>query len=106
MKMEKEIDVTIQLEQANAMNAMQRDTIDSLLKANSNMKHVAIGILIAFVITICGFLWYESQFETLESTDEVTTTEVDLNTSGENANAEYINGNQYNDESSHNEGVE
>ena len=49
---------------------------------------------------IAGFFWYESQYETSEST--VTTTE--LTTEGENANINNVtNGDMYNDNAVHNE---
>lgn len=58
------------------------------------------------VIFYGGFVWYESQFDYV-STDSQ---EVNVETSGENANAEYndndVQGNQYNDNAVHNEGGE
>ena len=58
------------------------------------------------VIFYGGFVWYESQFDYV-STDSQ---EVNAETSGENANAEYndndVQGNQYNDNAVHNEGGE
>lgn len=58
------------------------------------------------VIFYGGFVWYESQFDYV-STDSQ---EVNVETSGENANAEYndndVQGNQHNDNAVHNEGGE
>ena len=58
------------------------------------------------VIFYGGFVWYESQFDYV-STDSQ---EVNVETSGENANAEYndndVQGNQCNDNAVHNEGGE
>lgn len=58
------------------------------------------------VIFYGGFVWYESQFDYV-STDSQ---EVNVETSGENANAEYndndVQGNQYNDNAVRNEGGE
>ena len=53
-----------------------------------------------------GFVWYESQFETIQTTEETETKDVDLSTSGDNADATYndVSGNQYNDDAVHNEG--
>lgn len=53
-----------------------------------------------------GFVWYESQFETVQTTEETETKDVDLSTSGDNADATYndVSGNQYNDNAVHNEG--
>lgn len=53
-----------------------------------------------------GFVWYESQFETVQTTEETETKDVDLSTSGDNADATYndVSGDQYNDDAVHNEG--
>lgn len=75
---------------------------------SNRMKDKIIIVLIVFmfleaVIGYCGFVWYESQFDYV--TTEQTTQDVDLGTEGENANAEYndVQGNQYNDNATHNE---
>lgn len=68
-----------------------------------------ICMLIEAVVFYGGFIWYESQFEIKETTTETetldTTYDIDLNTQGENANIDYNNveGNQYNDNATHNE---
>ena len=69
-------------------------------------KIIIVLIVLMFleaVIGYCGFVWYESQFDYV--TTEQTTSDVDLSTEGENANAEYndVQGNQYNDSATHNE---
>ena len=58
------------------------------------------------VIGFTGFVWYESQFETVQTTEETETKDVDLSTSGDSADATYndVSGNQYDDDSVHNEG--
>lgn len=58
------------------------------------------------VIGFTGFVWYESQFETVQTTEETETRDVDLSTSGDSADATYndVSGNQYNDNAVHNEG--
>lgn len=67
---------------------------------------VLLVVLIFFeaVVFYCGFVWYESQFDYV--TTETSEQEVDLSTEGDNASAEYndVDGNQYNDSSTHNEG--
>lgn len=75
---------------------------------SNRMKDKIIVVLIVLmfleaVIGYCGFIWYESQFDYV--TTEQTTQDVDLSTEGENANAEYneVQGNQYNDNATHNE---
>lgn len=66
-------------------------------------KIIILLIVLMFaeaVIGYSGFVWYESQFET------TTTETVEVGTEGDNANAEYndVEGNQYNDNATHNEG--
>lgn len=72
-------------------------------------KIIVILIVLMFleaVVGYCGFVYYESQFDYVETYD--TTKDVDIDTKGDNANAEYndVNGNQYNDDAVHNEGGE
>lgn len=80
-------------------------------KRSNKLKDIIIIILIVLMFLQSAFnfgcfVWYESQF------DYVTTGEsgkdVDIETSGDNANAEYndVNGNQYNDNAVHNQGGE
>lgn len=58
------------------------------------------------VVGFTGFVWYESQFETVQTTEETETKDVDLSTSGDSADATYndVSGDQYNDDAVHNEG--
>ena len=92
------------------MNEFEKVLIDSqkeVNKSNSRKdKIIALLIVLMFfeaVIGYCGFVWYESQFDYV--TTEQTTQDVDLSTEGENANEEYndVQGNQYNDNATHNE---
>lgn len=78
-------------------------------KRSNKLKDIIIIILIVLMFLQSAFnfgcfVWYESQF------DYVTTDgkNVDVETSGDNANAEYndVNGNQYNDNAVHNQGGE
>ena len=78
-------------------------------KRSNKLKDIIIIILIVLmflqsVFNFGCFVWYESQF------DYVTTNgkDVDVETSGDNANAEYndVSGNQYNDNAVHNQGGE
>lgn len=78
---------------------------------SSKIKDKIIVLLIVLmfleaVVGYCGFVWYESQFDYV--TTEETTTDVELSTEGDSANAEYndVEGSQYNDSSVHNEGTE
>lgn len=78
-------------------------------RRSNKLKDIIIIILIVLMFLQSAFnfgcfVWYESQF------DYVTTNgkDVDIETSGDNANAEYndVNGNQYNDNAVHNQGGE
>lgn len=78
-------------------------------KRSNKLKDIIIIILIVLMflqsaLNFGCFVWYESQF------DYVTTNgkDVDIETSGDNADAEYndVNGNQYNDNAVHNQGGE
>lgn len=69
-------------------------------------KIIIVLIVLMFleaVIGYSGFLWHESRLDYV--TTEQTTSDVDLSTEGDNANAEYneVQGNQYNDSAIHNE---
>lgn len=72
-------------------------------------KIIIMLIILMFLEAVAGFtgfVWYESQFETVQTTEETETKDVDLSTSGDNADATYndVSGNQYNDNAVHNEG--
>ena len=54
---------------------------------------VVVIIMVMHIATIIGFLYYESQMETVTTTTTTTTQEVD----GDDGNI--VNGDQYNDES-------
>lgn len=78
-------------------------------KRSNKLKDIIIIILIVLMFLQSAFsfgcfVWYESQF------DYVTTNgkDVDVETSGDNANAEYndVSGNQCNDNAVHNQGGE
>lgn len=78
-------------------------------KRSNKLKDIIIIILIVLMFLQSAFsfgcfVWYESQF------DYVTTNgkDIDVETSGDNANAEYndVSGNKYNDNAVHNQGGE
>lgn len=110
MEKKNEIDVTLQLQQEQALNEILKDSVKQQGETIRGMKHIIIGLIIGWAVTLCvgygGFLWYESQFDKQVETEE--TTEVELDASGDSANAEYndVDGNQYNDSATHNEGNE
>ena len=85
-----------------AMNELLKDSLKIQAETIKMLKVSLLVVSICFSLIICtmvaGFFWYESQFETVETT---TTT---LETEGENANINNVsNGNMYNDDSTHNE---
>lgn len=72
-------------------------------------KIIIMLIVLMFLEAVAGFagfVWYESQFETVQTTEETETKDVDLSTSGDSADATYndVSGDQYNDDAVHNEG--
>nr|DAM73622.1 MAG TPA: hypothetical protein [Caudoviricetes sp.] len=80
-------------------------------KRSNKLKDTIIIILIVLMFLQSAFnfgcfVWYESQFDYV--TTEESGKDVDIETSGDNANAEYndVNGNQYNDNAVHNQGGE
>lgn len=77
-------------------------------RRSNRMKDKIIVVLIVLmfleaIIGYCGFVWYESQFDYV--TTEQTTQDIDLSTERDNASAEYndVQGDQYNDNATHNE---
>lgn len=85
------------------MEQILLDTQREYTRSNKTKDTIIIILIVCmFLEAVAGFglfVWYESQFET------VTTEQVELYTEGENSNAEYNNvgGDQYNDNSMHNE---
>ena len=78
-------------------------------KRSNKLKDIIIIILIVLMFLQSAFnfgcfVWYESQFDYVTTNGE----DVDVETSGDNANAEYndVSGNQYNDNAIHNQGGE
>ena len=84
------------------------DSAKELRKQNKVKDKIIILLVVLMfleaVFFYSGFIWYESQFEIVETYD--TTDDIDINTEGENASIDYNNveGNQYNDNATHNEG--
>ena len=94
----------------NYMNEFEKVLIDSQKEVGKSNKRkdkiIVLLIVLMFleaIVGYSGFIWYESQFDYV--TTEQETQDVDLSTEGDNANAEYndVQGNQYNDNATHNE---
>lgn len=85
---------------------VQREYTKSNRKKDKIIILLIVLMFLEAVAGYTGFIWYESQFDYVET--EGTTKNVDIDTKGDNANAEYndINGNQYNDNAIHNESGE
>lgn len=100
MEKKNEIDVTLQLQQEQALNEILKDSVKQQGETIRGMKHIIIGLIIAWAVSICagfaGFVWYESQFEYVSDTTEMTT-------EGDNAYINNVEGSQYNDSATHTE---
>lgn len=103
------------------MNELEQKTFDEMVatnklllqmnknqkKANKSMMWVSISgfiCLTAIIISmVIGFFVYESQFEIIDTitTEETVTYEQEV--SSENSNINNVEGNQYNDNATHNE---
>lgn len=77
-------------------------------KRSNKLKDIIIIILIVLMFLQSAFsfgcfVWYESQFEYYDTAQETNKKDVDIETSGDSANAEYndVSGNQYNDNAVH-----
>lgn len=71
-------------------------------------KIIIILIVLMFLEAVtgyAGFVWYESQYDYVTTQQTTETKSVDIGTDRDNANAEYndVNGNQYNDNATHDE---
>lgn len=96
------------------MDDIMRDVFVNMQKQKNKelkRKDIIIAILVVFlfvepIVLYAGHLWHESQYEYTETTTEEQ--KVEVSTSGDNANAEYndVDGNQYNDNATHNESGE
>lgn len=101
------------MEEDRSIKKLMSDVQGEYLKSNKTKDRIIILLIVLMFLEAAvffgGFVWYESQFEYVETTtEEVTTTETndtDLSTEGDNASIDYNNveGNQYNDNATHNE---
>lgn len=88
------------------LKQLYMDTQREYTKSNKIKDKIIILLIVLMfleaVVGYSGFVWYESQFDYV--TTEQTTSDIDLSTEGDNANAEYneVQGNQYNDNATHN----
>lgn len=95
----------------NDLKEIMLDSLKHQRKETKFWKKVSIALTIVLVCSIlflscfyyAGFVWYESQFEYVDM--ETDTSDVNVSTEGDNATAEYndVEGNQYNDNATHNQ---
>lgn len=103
-------ELKLENERLSAMNNVLLDTAKNQETLIKHFRKMLMAVVICFTIIICcmvgGFFYYESQFDIVETeaTTNETTTDTDMNTSGENANINNVtNGDMYNDNATHNE---
>ena len=90
----------------NTLNKVLLDVQKEYAQSNKLKDKIIILLIVLMfaeaVVGYSGFVWYESQFET------ITKEQIEVGTDGDNANAEDndVEGNQYNDSAVHNEGIE
>lgn len=89
------------IDQSLALVRVSMSLIKTLKEANKRM-FVALAIsLLVNLVTIAGFLYYESQWETTETITTTTTQGVE----GDSAEINNVDGDQYKDNAVHNQGV-
>lgn len=92
------------LDQSIALNRIVMAMLQQQKDSNKRMFVALIVSLVINVIIFCGFLYYESQWEISAETTYTTTEDIDQNVEGEGSAINNVDGDQYNDSSTHNEG--
>lgn len=98
------------MEEDRSIKKLMSDVQSEYLKSNKTKDRIIILLIVLMFLEAAvffgGFVWYESQFEYVETTEDAES--VSLDTNGDNASIDYdynnIDGNQYNDNVTHNEG--
>lgn len=98
------------MEEDRSIKKLMSDVQSEYLKSNKTKDRIIILLIVLMfleaAVFFVGFVWYESQFEYVETTEDAES--VSLDTNGDNASIDYdynnIDGNQYNDNVTHNEG--
>ena len=98
------------MEEDRSIKKLMSDVQSEYLKSNKTKDKIIVLLIVLMFLEAAvffgGFVWYESQFEYVETTEDAES--VSLDTNGDNANIDYdynnIDGNQYNDNVTHNEG--
>lgn len=98
------------MEEDRSIKKLMSDVQSEYLKSNKTKDRIIILLIVLMFLEAAvffgGFVWYESQFEYVETTEDAES--VNLDTNGNNASIDYdynnVDGNQYNDNATHNEG--
>ena len=98
------------MEEDRSIKKLMSDVQSEYLKSNKTKDRIIILLIVLMFLEAAvffgGFVWYESQYEYVETTEDAES--VSLDTNGDNASIDYdynnIDGNQYNDNVTHNEG--
>ena len=98
------------MEEDRSIKKLMSDVQSEYLKSNKTKDKIIVLLIVLMFLEAAvffgGFVWYESQFEYVETTEDAES--VSLDTNGDNASIDYdynnIDGNQYNDNVTHNEG--
>ena len=88
------------LDQSMALNRIVMALLQHQKESNKRLFIALVISLLINLFTAGGFLWYESQWEYTTTETITTTQEVE----GDNAEINNVEGNQYKDNSVHNEG--
>lgn len=91
------------LDQSIALNRITLSLLKEQKESNKRMFGIIIALIAAIVIMFGSFLYYESQWETV--TEEEETFVYDQEVSGDDSRINNVQGDQYNDNSVHTEGV-
>lgn len=90
------------LDQSIALNRIVMSLLKSQKEANKRLFIALILSLLMNAVILAGFLYYESMWEhTVTTTETITTTQE---VEGDSAEINNVQGNQYKDNSVHNEG--
>ena len=98
------------MEEDRSIKKLMSDVQSEYLKSNKTKDKIIVLLIVLMFLEAAvffgGFVWYESQYEYVETTEDAES--VSLDTNGDNASIDYdynnIDGNQYNDNATHNEG--
>lgn len=93
---ESDADIT---EQSVALVRIVMDLLDTTKKQVKGLIIALIVSIVTNIVIVGAFLYYESQFEYVETSKETVT----MSTEGDNAEINEVKGNQYNDSSTHNQ---